>query len=364
MTAGSLSVSASAMVGYSGTGNFTQTGGTNTVTNESAESFDLALTLGYNAGGSGSYSLSGGSLIAGNECVGNLGTGSFTQSGGTNTIFNAYWMPSLVLGYYPGSNGTYNLTAGSLSAAYDDVGWGGTGAFTQSGGTNTISGTNYVGDMNTGTYTLSNSGLLSAATEVVGRFGPGTFTQSGGTSIVGILTIAETSNGTYNFNGGLLRLTVLNSGSATATFNFGGGTLQVAGSFTTTLPMTLSGSGGNATIDTAAGCTATLSGSLSGLGGLTKTDSGTLVLAGYNTYTGGTILSAGLLVIGNASAPGHRALDDLRRHDRRHGPRHDAFHQQRTELERRFRLRRPRRPQSRHRQRDPRRQPHADTPLR
>ena len=56
------------------------------------------------------------------------------------------------------------------------------------------------------------------------------------------------------------------------------------------MPMTLTGSGGNATIDTA-GFTVTLSGELSGPGGLTKTDSGTLVLAGTNMYTGDTLVS-------------------------------------------------------------------------
>ena len=58
--------------------------------------------------------------------------------------------------------------------------------------------------------------------------------------------------------------------------------------------MTLTGSGGNATVDTA-GYTVTLSGSLSGPGGLTKTDSGTLVLATTNTYTGDTLISGGTL---------------------------------------------------------------------
>jgi autotransporter-associated beta strand protein len=297
VSGGSLSA-ACVYVGVSGTGTLSQSGGTNTVAYGSFSDFNTALTLGYSAGSSGSYSLSGGSLSAQNECVGNLGTGSFTQSGGTNTIFNSYWLPSLILGYYLGSNGTYNLTAGSLSAAYDDVGWGGTGTFTQSGGTNTISGTIYVGDMNSGTYSLSSSGLLSAATEVVGRFGLGTFTQSGGTNTAGILTIAQTSGitGTYNLNGGLLSLAALSSGSGTAVFNFGGGTLQASGPLSTTMPMTLTGSGGNASVDTA-GYTVTFAGSLSGPGGLTMTNSGMLILTASNTYTGDTTINGGVLAI-------------------------------------------------------------------
>ena len=72
--------------------------------------------------------------------------------------------------------------------------------------------------------------------------------------------------------------------------------------------MTLTGSGGNATVDTA-GYTVTLSGSLSGPGGLTKTDSGTLVLAATNTYTGDTLISGGTLQLTNAKALQNSTLD-------------------------------------------------------
>ena len=91
----------------------------------------------------------------------------------------------------------------------------------------------------------------------------GTFNQSGGTNttpnlIVGDCVSGATGIGTYNLTGGILITSFISPGSsnATAAFNFGGGTLQASGSFTTTLPMTLTGSGGNATVDTA-GYTAT-----------------------------------------------------------------------------------------------------------
>ena len=79
---------------------------------------------------------------------------------------------------------------------------------------------------------------------------------------------------TYNLDAGMLIASSMSSGTGTAIFNFGGGTLQASGSLTASLPMTLTGSGGNATIDTA-GYNVTLAGSLSGPGGLSKTDSGT-----------------------------------------------------------------------------------------
>ena len=48
-----------------------------------------------------------------------------------------------------------------------------------------------------------------------------------------------------------------------------------------------------------------VSGILSGVGGsLTKVGDGTLTLSGANTYTGGTYVSGGILVIANSSGSG------------------------------------------------------------
>ena len=75
----------------------------------------------------------------------------------------------------------------------------------------------------------------------------------------------------------------------------------------------LSGSG-NVTIGTGTlttggnNSTSTFSGVISGSGGLVKEGTGTLTLSGANTYTGGTILSAGTLAIGNDDALGTGVL--------------------------------------------------------
>ncbi|MDX2186622.1 MAG: autotransporter-associated beta strand repeat-containing protein, partial [Opitutaceae bacterium] len=50
--------------------------------------------------------------------------------------------------------------------------------------------------------------------------------------------------------------------------------------------------------------TATIESVIAGSGGLTKTDLGTLVLTGANTYTGGTVISAGTLAVGNGGTSG------------------------------------------------------------
>ncbi len=299
-------------LGYSGTGTFSQSGGVNNTTNG-------GVILGYNSGSSGTYSLSGSAqLITEGADVGLSGKGTFIQSGGTNALF-----VGLGLGDNSGGYGTYNLSGGYLYVTTGDeyVGYSGSGYFTQSGGTNAVNNSSYQTRLylgyNTaasGTYTLSSSGLLIGDWEYVGYSGNGTFLQTGGTNNIAAvydclyLGYNAGSSGTYNLNGGTLILWALSKGSGTAVFNFGGGTLQPCGPFSTTLPMTLTGSGGNATVDTA-GYSATLSGSLSGPGGLTKTDSGTLALASSNTYTGDTLISGGTLQLTNAKALQKSTLD-------------------------------------------------------
>ncbi len=293
MTSGSLHTTRQ-KIGHSGTGAFTQSGGNNTL--------DYSLYLGYNFGSSGTYNLSGtGSLFANSdERVGYYGTGTFTQSGGTNTMCK-----NLTLGHKSGSSGTYILSGGSLhSYNCQHIGPAGTGDFTQSGGTNTIEYKLYLAfdPSGIGYYTLSDGWLSIKAGLYVGYSGTGTFTQSGGTNVLRPdkplnLGYWSGSSGTYNLNGGTLILSSISSGSGTAAFNFGGGTLQACGDFTTTLPMTLTGIGGNANINTA-GYAVTLSDQLFGTGGLNKLGAGTLTLSGTNIYTGLTTIAVGTLALG------------------------------------------------------------------
>ena len=167
-----------------GRGNFTQSGGTNSVSG--------SLYLGYNSGSSGAYALtSAGQLSAATEYVGNSGTGTFTQSAGTNAPGTLY------LGANAAGNGSYNLSGtGAVSAPTQYVGNSGTVAFTQSGGTNAASSALYVGYNAgaSGNYTISGPASLSAASEYVGYSGTGAFTQSAGTNAVsGSLSISVTT---------------------------------------------------------------------------------------------------------------------------------------------------------------------------
>ena len=72
---------------------------------------------------------------------------------------------------------TYTLSdAGALQARYEVIGNDGAGTFTQTGGTNTVTHDLYIGYAAgvTGTYALSGTGALDAPTEYIGYYGTGT----------------------------------------------------------------------------------------------------------------------------------------------------------------------------------------------
>ncbi len=171
----------------------------------------------------------------------------------------------------------------------------------------------FLGTTNTGTVDITGGSLSAEYNEYVGYSGTGTITQTGGTnSINDVLCLGYNpgSIGTYNLNGGMLITSSITKGSGTATFNFGGGTLQASGTFTSSLPMTLTGNGGNANVDTA-GCAVTLSRVLSGTGGLNKLGSGTLTLSAANTYSGITTISQGTLALHDTGSIGSSSLIDV-----------------------------------------------------
>ncbi len=198
MSTGSFSVG-DEILGNNGTGTFTQSGGTHAVSN--------SLYMAFSAGSKGIYDLSGsGSLSADYEYVGTTGTGIFKQSGGGNVVNK-----DLHIGHLMDSDGTYELSGGSLYAGKEYVGYGGTGTFKQSGGSNNISGSLQVGEQSgsNGTYELGWAGSLSASEITVGEYGTGTFTQFGSSTTTinanlpayhGRLYLGRSSgsNGTYN----------------------------------------------------------------------------------------------------------------------------------------------------------------------
>ena len=87
------------------------------------------LNIGNASGSKGTYKLSNsGQLSAPSEYIGNSGRGTFTQSGGTNTVGN------LAIAQNSGSFGTYSLDGGLLNLSALQQGLG-SAAFNFSGGT-------------------------------------------------------------------------------------------------------------------------------------------------------------------------------------------------------------------------------------
>jgi autotransporter-associated beta strand protein len=134
------------------------------------------------------------------------------------------------------------------------------------------------------------AGLTKSGTGTLALGGTNTYTGNtlitGGTVVVGSSTAFGSSAGIVELNPG---------GGNTITLQSGAASLALSNNFTL--------SSGTAAWDTNSNTT-TISGAISGVGALTKTGLGNLTLAGQNTYTGATMISAGTLQIGAGSTIG------------------------------------------------------------
>lgn len=191
------------------------------------------LHFGWNPSDTGVGSMSGGRLDLGDAYVGGGGNGTFTQSGGTNSIAGY-----LMVGDNPTGNGVYNLSGGVISASEIYPGRFGNGVFNHSGGSVSITGGGLrigwgsAGSPAVGTYSLSNTASLATTVETVGEYGSGTFNQTGGThSVSGTMTLGAfaSGTGTVNLSGGTLTTANTVLGPGAATFNHSGGTHTISG---------------------------------------------------------------------------------------------------------------------------------------
>ena len=352
-------------IGYRGTGELSQTGGTNSAdylyvghrsgaTGTYAQSgginsLDLDLHMGFYANGVGNYSLSGdAALSAHNENLGTYGTGVFTQTGGSNDIT---W--NLKLGDLSGGSGTYNLSGDesiTLTTTNNYIGNAGNGIFNQSDGDNLVKNNLYIGNQSggTGAYHLTGGTLTIEGDEAygregnayVGKAGSGMFTQSDGTHTVGgtLFIAAEAgSSGTYNLSGGTLDVAdgVVNNDN----FNYQGdelnadftnnGTASLTGAGIRTVNGDVTNTGTFKTTNTVADYTGTFTNAGAYLSFLTGTDADALVhdlyITGYDygdtasgysdNFSWGTLLigddNSLNLFDGNAQAGGGMYVGEL-----------------------------------------------------
>ena len=147
----------------------------------------------------------------------------------------------------------------------------------------------------TGTANLDTQAQTMTLSGVIG--GTGSLTTLGGSGGVLSLTGTNTYAGTTTINSGVLNI---NSDAAlgilSSSLTIGNGTLQAGANVSSARAITLNGA---ASFDTQANAM-NLSGSISGGGALTKLGNGTLTLTATNTYSGGTTISAGTLVLSNS----------------------------------------------------------------
>ncbi len=246
---------------------------------------------------SGTFSLLGDLSIAGANSI--SFTGAISGPGGINNI-------GTVTTKLLGSNtysGTTTITAGIVRVGPTTAGTLGTGNVINNSTlefnrtdthsvSNVISGSGSVTKLGTGTLILTGANTYTGATTV----SAGTLAISHASGLGG----TGAGAGTTVASGATLDLQGVTVGAETLTLN--GGTLA-----TSTGSSSLSGDvamGANSTASVA-GSQLNLSGVVSGTGfSLTKTGSGSLIVSGANTYSGGTTISAGTLQLGAGGATG------------------------------------------------------------
>ena len=353
-------------IGYSGTGNVTQTGGTHTIGTPAG---NQTLYVGFNAASLGSFTLNNNTAAAtltvnGDEIVGynatgtrNGGTvsqygGTFNQAAGNHTVTGGLF---LAAGF--GATGSFTLSGGSLATGTTNqglnseyVGDSGTGSFTQTGGTHTIGTPTIIQDLNIGfntpgfgAYTLNSTTAPATLTvygsEIIGfnatgtssggaitKYG-GTFNQSAGNHTVArelILGSDDGSTGSFILSGGSLAVGTATGGSGLPEYIGESGTgsfIQSGGTHTLGTPAAnqslLIGTNGNTlgtyTMNNPAATLTVNGGEIVGFGGTgifnqtagTDTITGRLVLASVSVSTGSFSLAGGTLTVGTAGGAGN-----------------------------------------------------------
>jgi autotransporter-associated beta strand protein len=216
------------------------------------------VTLTGNNSFSGTTSIAAGSLILGSNTALNNSTLSYNVGNG-NLFFGTLNNAS-----FGGLTGNRDIALLNNSSASMNLTSG-----------NNNSNTTYTGNLSgTGSFTKSGSGILTLT---------GNNTYSGGTTVKGgfinFSSLSQLGNGTTNIilNGGGLQYAV-------------GTTVDVSSRFDTTNGL----SAGTDTIDTNIN-NISFASVLAGAGKLGKAGTGTLFLSAHNTYTGGTIITGGLI---------------------------------------------------------------------
>jgi len=340
---GSFNVTVSSAIVLDGTsagGGLTKNGsGTLTLSGSNSYSGGVAIGAGLlnygnvNALGSGTVSFSGNSTLQAGVSSGTLASAIAINPSVTGTVdtqANTVTLGGIVSGSgslaktgvgtltLTGSNsysGGTTIGGGTLSIASDSAIGGSASSLTFSGGILQVTGTG-VSNLNSHTvnWATFNGGIdvnsaANAFTVSQVLSGTGSLTKLG----AGTLTLSSSNSysGGTTIGGGTLSIASDNAiGDSASSLTFSGGILQVTGTGISNLNShTLNGATFNGGIDVnSAANVFTVSQALSGTGSFTKLGAGTLTLSGSNSYSGGTLVSAGVFQLGNVSALGTGAV--------------------------------------------------------
>jgi autotransporter-associated beta strand protein len=242
-------------------------------------------------------------LITSATGLGTTNTGTTVSAGGQLQLSGGITVDA---GEALSLSGTTGATASLRNISGDNTY---NGAVTFAAGTNRI-------DSDAGTLILSSfaNTLSSTRSLFVGGAGntvlTGRLTGSGTSTVTkdgsGTLTLANTNFdvvGGFIVSAGALALATNDALGAARAVAVNGGTLDI-GAFNNTVGAvsltngTISGSTGILTGTSYAVENGSISATLAGSGGLTKSTAGTVTLSGANTYSGGTVVSAGELAYG------------------------------------------------------------------
>ncbi|MBL9131493.1 MAG: autotransporter-associated beta strand repeat-containing protein [Verrucomicrobiaceae bacterium] len=237
------------------------------------------------------------------------GAGSLTKSGaGTLTLTGANTY-----------SGITDVTAGSLEVAGGSITHTGSflkvqnaagAGFSVSGGTVNVNAS-YIGFNlgQAGAATLNSGSWVTGSLEL-GYFtqSTGTVTQNGGTLFSPLVVLGRfDGTGHLHLNGGVLETREIARNSLASSLTADGGTLRIYSYSPTLLYGFTSGSAviqsGGLTIDTRSFLAITPA-ELTGPGGLTKTGTGTLMLAGDSTFSGTMTIAEGTLQLGDGGVSG------------------------------------------------------------
>ena len=307
-TSGALTVNTGGTLDLDGTnqtvGNFTGTGGA-VLNNGTATNKTFTIGQGNGTGGNFAGAVNDHSSGTGTLALDKVGSGTLTLSG-VNSYSGGTTISAGTLQL--SGSGTLGNTSGSLtvntSGSLDLDGTSQTiGNFTGTGGTvlNNATGTSVTFTIGSGNGT---GGSFAGAIEdhatgtgtlALDKIGTGTLTLAGSNTFTGLTSLS----------GGVLNLGSSGALGGGGNITFSGGTLQYSSANTDDYSGKIVSSTGAISVDTN-GQTVTYASGLanSNTGGLTKLGLGTLTLTGSNAYSGGTLIAAGTLQIGNGGTSG------------------------------------------------------------